>query len=88
MYTTSCERVEDGGTFLTSNNTRVRLANVCAPEFHEPGGAQAKTTLENLILRKYVDYQPVGQDGTRIIAEVWIGTVNVNQYMRNQGYTC
>ena len=83
-----CEYVQDGDTFRTKGQTWIRLANVCAPELDEVGGTKAKAILESLILDKPITYEQVGTSGGRIVAEVWVNSLHVNAYMRQQGYTC
>jgi len=83
-----CEYVQDGDTFRTAGKNWIRLANVCAPELTEFGGAIAKGELERLILGKEIVYEKVGESWGRIVAEVWLDNLNINAYMRQQGYTC
>lgn len=83
-----CEHVEDGDTFRTGGQNWIRLANVCTPEKGESEFLKAKSILERLILNKSIDYEQVGTSYGRIVAEVWVGGISVNAYMREQGYTC
>jgi endonuclease YncB( thermonuclease family) len=84
-----CEHVEDGDTFRTKMKNWIRLANVCAPEKGQSGYEKAKKILEDLILNKEIVYEQVSTDKYgRIVAEVWLGNLHVNAYMRQQGYTC
>jgi endonuclease YncB( thermonuclease family) len=87
-YYAHCTYVEDGDTFKTAREHRIRLANVCTPEKGRDGYLEAKKALADLILDKGIVYEPVGTSCNRIVAEVWVGATCVNQYMRNQGYTC
>ena len=75
--------VRDGDSFGTSSGTEVRLQNVNAPEKNQPGYLAAKRKLESLILRKHVDVDSVatGNYG-RLIADVYVGNVFVNEEMR------
>lgn len=83
-----CEYVEDGDTFRTAKQNWIRLANVCAPDEGEGGYEKAKGTLKNLILGKEIVYEQTGTSYNRIVAEVWVGDLNVNSNMREHGYTC
>lgn len=84
----TCEYVRDGDTFRTAGNNWIRLADVCAPEAGQPGHTTAKRILEELILHKTIVYEQVGSSYGRIVAEVWRDGLNVNTYMRQQGYDC
>ena len=87
-YNDTCIYVDNGDTFQTSKGHWVRLANVCAPVLGEPGFLKAKITLENLILGEEVVYEQVGTSYNRLVAEVWIGSTQVNSYMRDEGNVC
>jgi len=87
-YSAKCVHVEDGDTFMTANENWIRLANVCTPDKGQNGFQKAKDILASLILNKGIEYEQVGTSYNRIVAEVWVGNTHVNQYMRNQGYTC
>ena len=50
-------------------------------------GQEAKKLLSSLILQKAITYEVVATDRDgRIVAEVWVDTTNVNDYIRGQGY--
>ena len=83
-----CIYVDDGDTFQAAKGDWIRLANVCAPDYGEDGYAEAKNMLSNLILNKEIAYELVGTSYNRIVAEVWVEGINVNEYMRRKGYTC
>ena len=83
-----CIYVHDGGTFQTAKGDCIRLANVCAPGSGEDGHEEAKNILSNLILNREIVYEQVGVSYNRILAEVWIGEINVNEYMRRKEYAC
>ena len=87
-YSAVCEYVQDGDTFRTAKQNWIRLDNVCAPDEGEAGFEKAKGTLENLILDKEIVYEQTGTSYNRKVAEVWVGELYVNDYMRQQGYTC
>ncbi len=83
-----CEYVQDGDTFRTAKQNWIRLADVCAPSIETERGKQAKRILESLILNKNIIYEQVGTSYGRLVAEVWVKNLHVNEYMRQQGYTC
>ena len=83
-----CNYVRDGDTFRTLDGAWIRLANVCAPEAGTYGWFTAKRLLESLILNRWIAYDKVGTSYGRTVAEVWVDGVNVNSYMRRQGYIC
>ena len=83
-----CIYIDDGDTFQTAKGDWIRLANVCAPDSGEDGYAEAKNILSNLILNKEIAHEQVETSYKRIVAEVWIGEINVNEYMRRKGYAC
>jgi len=87
-YSAVCEYVEDGDTFRTAKQNWIRLSDVCTPDKGELGYEKAKTILENLMSGKEIIYEQVGTSYNRKVAEVWIGEIHVNAYMRSKGYTC
>ena len=87
-FSATCIYVDDGDTFQTARGERIRLANVCAPNSGEDGYAEAKNILSNIILNKEISYELIGGSFYRIVAEVWVGEINVNEYMRRKGYIC
>ena len=82
----TCEHVQDGDTFRTGKQNWIRLARVNAPAVTTMEGQKAKGILEGLILGRVITYEQVGTSYNRIVAEVWVGTTSVNDYMRSQGY--
>ncbi len=89
-------RVSDGDTItaITSEGTklRLRLLGIDAPEVphgKEPGqpfGEEAREYLTRLIGGRTVRVETYGPDGfNRILAMVFLGTVNVNEEMVQQG---
>ena len=57
------------------------------PELRQPGGRPAKRLLESLVLDRQVTFAVEDRDRHgRLLAEVWVGTVNVNDRMREGGY--
>ena len=82
-----CEYVQGGDTFRTLTQVWIRLAHVNAPPIGTMNGEKAKRLLETLILHNLITYQPVATDTDgRVVAEVWVGRINVNDTMRTQGY--
>ncbi len=90
------ERVSDGDTLMafTAEGTklRLRLLGIDAPEVphgKEPGqpfGEEAREYLTRLIGGRTVRVETYGPDGfNRILAMVFLGTVNVNEEMVQQG---
>ena len=61
--TTAVSGVIDGDTFDTTTQGRIRLADIDAPEYYEPGYSAAKQCLEELIDGKtvYLDIDDVHQ---------------------------
>ena len=82
----SCVSITDGDTFRTPKNI-LRLARVDCPETGTWGSIKATSILKKLILNKTITYKQVGISYGRIVAEVWVGRLNVNNYMRRHGYT-
>ncbi len=77
-------RVIDGDTFETASRKRpVRLAGVDAPEKGQPGCAQAKRALEQLIGGQTVEIETVARDAYgRSVARVKAGGRSVNRAMQ------
>lgn len=77
-------RVIDGDTFETASRKHpVRLAGVDAPEKGEPGYAQAKRTLEQLIGGQTVEIDTQARDAYgRSVARVKIDGRSVNRAMQ------
>lgn len=83
MAISVCTEVVDGDTFNTADGERIRLEGVNCPEKGQPGWERAKGALERLILNKAVRYEGVARDQWgRLIAQVWVDQVNVNEAMR------
>lgn len=82
-----CADVVDGDTFDTRTGIIIRLARVYAPEIDTEEGKRAKGRLEMLILDKPITYEVVARDDWgRVVAEVRVNNVNVNDVMRSYGY--
>lgn len=72
--------VIDGDTFKTLKI--IRLEGVDAPELNQTGGNEAKQKLESLILDKDITYEEKARDDyARIVAQVWVNSLNVNDAM-------
>ncbi len=94
--TAKVERVSDGDTVtaITDNQTkfRLRLLGIDAPEAPhgetpgQPFGEEAREYLFRLIGGRTIRVETYGPDGfNRILAMVFLGTVNVNEEMVQQG---
>jgi len=90
------ERVSDGETItaFTSNQTmlRIRLLGIDAPEAPhgkkpgQPFGEESRDYLTRLIGGRTVRMETYGQDGYgRILAVIFLGPINVNLEMVQQG---
>lgn len=83
-------RVIDGDTIdvqLTSGSIRVRLNGVDTPERGQPWGREATQALAALVIAKRVDLEPFTQDRyDRLVANVFIGSVIVNDVLVSQGH--
>ncbi len=90
------ERVSDGDTLMafTAEGTklRLRLLGIDAPEVPhrekpgQPFGEEAREYLTRLIGGRTIRVESYGPDGfNRILAMVFLGTVNVNEEMVQQG---
>lgn len=82
--------VVDGDTVdvrLSSGMIRVRLQAIDAPERGQPYGDAAKQALARIVFGKAVDLEPYEQDRyDRLVARIWLGDVDVNAAMINDGY--
>ena len=89
MSTHTVTEIIDGDTFKVSPNwnwrgqtgDRVRPTGYDAPELGTPGGATAKTQLQNLILNKQVTLtNAVNLDRGRIVCEVQVHGRNLADF--------
>lgn len=79
-------RVIDGDTIQCQDKTRVRLANIDAPESTQQYGNQATSTLKYLIQGRRVTIKGGKEDRYgRIVGTVWYNGNNVNKIMVEQG---
>ena len=84
---TVCDYVSDGDTFKTKMGTWIRLNRVDAPKGDTPEGRRATDILKPLILNKAITHESVATDAYgRLVAEVWVDNLNVNDNMIAQGY--
>lgn len=66
---------------------KVRLAQIDAPERAQAFGNRARQALADMVFRKQVFVQELGQDQySRTIGHVWHGQVNVNYRMVSTGF--
>lgn len=85
-----CVLVYDGDSFriqFPNNQTdEIRLARVDCPEINSPNGQYYKNLLVGLIMNQAISYEGTARDTyNRLIAEVWKGSLNVNDYMISKG---
>jgi len=87
MAKVKVSKVLDGDTFVAQDGTKVRLANVNAPEKGKRGAPQARSDLRQLISRKQVNVETVARDPYgRVVANVKVDNKSVNKAMRNKGW--
>ncbi len=78
-------RTLDGDTF-TNGGQRVRIRGMNAPELSDPGGAQARRRLNELLHSGNVTMTPRGVDKYgRTVADVQVNGQNVAEIMRAEG---
>ena len=76
--------VIDGDTFRVESGTVMRLEGVDAPEINSEGGQKTKRKLEELILNKIIEYEEQARDDYgRLIVQVWVDGINVNEEMED-----
>jgi len=76
--------VIDGDTFKVESGTVMRLEGVDAPEINSEGGQKTKRKLEELILNKIIEYEEQARDDYgRLIVQVWVDGINVNEEMED-----
>ena len=85
MLIGTCTQVIDGETIEVDYSARVQLRDVHAPCWWEEGHEEARLNLEALLLDQTVSYVAIGPQGPTAIAEVWVDSFNVNDYMRSLG---
>lgn len=83
--------VSDGDTFtgLDGRNRRVkvRLHGIDAPEKAQLFGTAARKSLGELVMGKVVDMRPLERDDYgRVVADVQVGGISVNQTQVERGY--
>jgi endonuclease YncB( thermonuclease family) len=87
-----CSDVIDGDTLYLSTGTRVRLADIDAPDSNETGWKESSEALEDLILGKviYLDVSGEADVFGRLVCVVYVsqgsGYLNVNEKLVNDGY--
>lgn len=79
--------VYDGDTITLVSKEKLRFARIDAPEMSEPEGIISRDALRKLIDGKQITYldKGTGYYG-RTIAEVYIDTINVNDWLVANGY--
>ncbi len=79
-------RVHDGDTFYSGPET-IRLRGIDTPELGQPGAAEAKWRLIQLLHSGPVLIVPRAEDVYgRTVADVWVGRVNVADVLRQEGF--
>jgi endonuclease YncB( thermonuclease family) len=75
-------RVDDGGTTVIRPNMAVKLSGVNPPKRGSPAAAVAKERLENLVLKKKIEFETDTWDRFgRSLARVWVDGIDVNKTM-------
>ena len=78
--------VIEGGVMYMEDAERLVLASVTLPSDPDRRG-QAEAYLSELVADTIVFYEASESDSLgRLIAEVWVGDVNVNDALRARGY--
>jgi micrococcal nuclease len=81
------ERVVDGDTIDIRAGPRIRLQGMDAPELHHSGGLGAWLALQELVGGRWIHYYQYAIDVFgRVVADVWVDGVWVNEHMRRMGY--
>ena len=82
--------VFDGDTIrvqLVTGPTVVRLANIDAPEFRQPGGKEARAALHERAVGEQVLLNVLSRDDAGLlVAVVFLGDDNLNGWMVKQGH--
>ena len=72
---------------LHTENERIRLANVNAPEKGRKGAPKARQDLSKIISGKQVNIEEVARDSYgRVVAKVKVENKSVNKAMREKGW--
>jgi len=82
MLSGTCTQVIDGATIEVDFATLVRLRDVHAPGQFDEGHDEARANLEALVLDQTVNYVAAGRSGLSMLADVWVDSFSVNEYMR------
>ena len=86
------EKCYDGDTCTTKNGEKIRLACIDAPEITGKNnehikGEKSKEFLNNLVLNKKVFLKRIDTDRYgRTVAELFIGDINIQKLLVNNGY--
>lgn len=82
-----CTRVIAGDTLETSTGLVIHLARVFVPKVSAPGGSLAKDRLMAKINGQIITYEVLEKDDFgRCVGEVWVGSLNVSDWMGSLGY--
>jgi micrococcal nuclease len=88
--TWTIQTVHDGDTVTavtpTGQTERIRLLGIDAPEYHQPYGREARTTLNQKLRSQPLRIEAHGRDQyNRLLGVLWIGPRNINQEMVTDG---
>ncbi|MEK7633873.1 MAG: thermonuclease family protein [Patescibacteria group bacterium] len=80
-------RVVDGDTIDTSDEERIRLYEINAPEYPKDClGVDAKARMEDLVLNKKISLEKIRKDNFgRILAYVYLDKLFINETMTEEG---
>jgi micrococcal nuclease len=88
--TRTVKKVIDGDTFIVNRSvggtSKVRLANVDAPERWSNAGKTATNVLKKMVGGQKVSITPVGRSYDRVVARVTQNRRNINRRMQRKGY--
>ncbi len=68
---------------LPTDWVEVRIADFYAPELHEPGGREAKATLERIAKDRRVECRSIRQSFDRVVAQCSVGGRSIGDLMRS-----
>lgn len=85
-YKATVRYVIDGDTFMTSNNERIRIAEIDAPEHNQDYGLEATEFTKKYLLGKTVTLKNVDTDKYgRKVCEVYVDSIWFNDLIVKSG---
>lgn len=78
-------RITDGDTFRCDGNLKIRLWGIDAPEAHTPQGPASTRALSQITHGKTLVCVAKGKSHDRVVAQCWIGRMDVAGEMVRQG---